>query len=276
MNVRDLTEDDRVPGVRFDPTYLRRAKAGGMYVGLVAEDGGHVYGAAEAGILLHTTRGPALRTRFISSRVSQTFRPLLETMCDRARDLGCKALYVMSAPHAPELCTAAMIMKFARINGDFSMSRRNVPTEAVEIPGVIIRAMHVDEYPEVRRRLISLVSGGDRSVSAPELRQFLASGLFVPYVAEVDGELVACAELDVFHTVLANCRVGRVERVAVHPDWRGRGISRALVAELLRQSSLLGCEKVDLLVRDGNVPAIRTYDRLGFVRTNEIPYWLAL
>lgn len=56
----------------------------------------------------------------------------------------------------------------------------------------------------------------------------------------------------------------RVFSVAVHPDFRGRGIAKALVAESLRRLRARGARRVRLEVRPGNVPAVRLYERAGF------------
>lgn len=280
MFVRDLEVDDGIAGHPFDSAYLHFARGSGMYVALAAGDGRHVYGGMEAGLQMHTTRGLVVRTRSVFGAV-QTYRPMLAEMRDRAKALGAVALYLTSSPHVPELCTAASSLGFSRIRDkdgrqDFSMRRARGVVGNVAVPGVIVRPMHIDEYADVRARILPIVSGGDRAVPVPDLRRFIVSTMFVPYVAEIDGTLVGYAELALFHTALASCRIGRIERVAVVPEARGRHVSRAIVGELLTQSAKLDCPRVDLQVRDGNVPAVRTYERLGFVRTDEILYQLAL
>lgn len=51
---------------------------------------------------------------------------------------------------------------------------------------------------------------------------------------------------------------------AVRPEFRGRGIAKALLAELARLGRELGCCKLTLEVLDGNVPARRLYRACGF------------
>ncbi|NBT36608.1 MAG: GNAT family N-acetyltransferase [Actinobacteria bacterium] len=280
MKVRDLEEGDSIAGHPFDAVYLGRARQSGMYLALAAGADGHLYGGTEAGLLLHTTRGIAMRTRSVVG-AAQTYKPLLGELRDRAAALGCVALYLTSSPHLPELCTAASSLKFERVRDPFGknelpMRRVRAPVGNVASRGVTVRPMRVDEYPDVRERILPLVSGGGHVVPDSMLRRFLESQAYIPYVAEIDGTVVGYAELATFHTALASCRVGRIERVAVVPEARGRHVSRAIVGELLAQSAKLDCQRVDLQVRDGNVPAVRTYERLGFVRTDEILYYLAL
>jgi GNAT superfamily N-acetyltransferase len=57
--------------------------------------------------------------------------------------------------------------------------------------------------------------------------------------------------------------VGRVRRVYVRPNWRNRGIGRALVAALVEEGRK-GFRCVRL--RAGNSDAARLYERMGFSR----------
>jgi ribosomal-protein-alanine N-acetyltransferase len=52
--------------------------------------------------------------------------------------------------------------------------------------------------------------------------------------------------------------------IAVHPDFRRRGIAEALVAELEAALRQRGSRALTLEVRDSNVPAITLYEKLGF------------
>jgi ribosomal protein S18 acetylase RimI-like enzyme len=82
------------------------------------------------------------------------------------------------------------------------------------------------------------------------------------FVWEQDGRLVGNLTLIPFsgrgflHYLVAN--------VAVHPDYRGRGIGRALTARALEFARQRGVPRVWLQVRQGNGPAIRIYESLGF------------
>ncbi|HHS97608.1 MAG TPA: GNAT family N-acetyltransferase [Chloroflexi bacterium] len=55
-----------------------------------------------------------------------------------------------------------------------------------------------------------------------------------------------------------------IGNVAVHPDWRGRGIGRALVEAALETVEQRGGAWVGLEVREDNLVARRLYERLGF------------
>lgn len=55
--------------------------------------------------------------------------------------------------------------------------------------------------------------------------------------------------------------VGHVEDVVVHPDFRGRGIGKALVARLVEEAREDGCYKIVLDCLDHN---IKCYEECGF------------
>lgn len=55
--------------------------------------------------------------------------------------------------------------------------------------------------------------------------------------------------------------------VAVDPAWQGRGVGRALFAALFEAARRLSptVTRIELMAREGNIDAIRLYERLGFV-----------
>ena len=52
--------------------------------------------------------------------------------------------------------------------------------------------------------------------------------------------------------------------VAVHPDFRRRGIAEALVSALVENLKEMGSHCLTLEVRASNVPAITLYEKMGF------------
>lgn len=55
-----------------------------------------------------------------------------------------------------------------------------------------------------------------------------------------------------------------VMNLAVHPNWRGQGIGRALMEAMLAQLRSEGIEELALEVRESNNVAISLYTALGF------------
>lgn len=83
-------------------------------------------------------------------------------------------------------------------------------------------------------------------------------------LAERDGRLVGA--------VLGGWdgRRGLVYHLAVDPAHRGRGIARALMADLARRFRAKGCLRYYMLVARDNAGAQAFYERLGYERLDDI------
>ena len=80
------------------------------------------------------------------------------------------------------------------------------------------------------------------------------------FVARMDGQIIGyCSFWRIFDEA-------HVNNFAVHPDWRRRGIGRALLARSLSAAAAIGAPKATLEVRASNVAAIALYESGGFVR----------
>lgn len=71
--------------------------------------------------------------------------------------------------------------------------------------------------------------------------------------------------------VLSRCVLDEAEilTIAVADRWRGRRASLRLLQHHLQCLAARGVKTVHLEVEEGNVPALRLYDRFGFIRTGE-------
>lgn len=67
---------------------------------------------------------------------------------------------------------------------------------------------------------------------------------------------------------IRTAEIDRIDRVVIAPEHRGRGLGVPLVHAVLDQLPIV--RPVDLLVFAGNVPAIRTYEAVGFVDAGAI------
>jgi ribosomal protein S18 acetylase RimI-like enzyme len=76
------------------------------------------------------------------------------------------------------------------------------------------------------------------------------------YAIDRDGEVVGRIYLDRGTEAL------HLLEISLHPDWRGRGLGRALLIQLQAEVRAGACLR--LSVAEGN-PARRLYERLGFV-----------
>lgn len=85
-------------------------------------------------------------------------------------------------------------------------------------------------------------------------------------VADVDGRAVGVLELVTWPDEPRHRHVGEVNLVAVHPDWAGRGVGRALMeAALELADDWLDLRRLSLVVFVDNPIAYELYRRLGFV-----------
>lgn len=66
-----------------------------------------------------------------------------------------------------------------------------------------------------------------------------------------------------------NGALAHVARLAVHPQWQGRGIGRQLMFDTLAAAVAAGCRTVVLNTQVDNQPAQRLYRSLGFRATGE-------
>lgn len=87
----------------------------------------------------------------------------------------------------------------------------------------------------------------------------------VNQVIEIDGRIVAYLTAWFVEGDVA------INNIAIHPDFRRRGIALALVQWLLRDAEKKECERVTLEVRPTNCAAWGLYSALGFVEVGRRP-----
>jgi len=83
------------------------------------------------------------------------------------------------------------------------------------------------------------------------------------FVWEENGRIVGNASL-VYQSYQGN-KIAMIANVATHPDFRRRGIGRALTERAMSHAWRKGVRDIWLQVRDDNPTAIRIYTELGFV-----------
>jgi predicted GNAT family acetyltransferase len=82
------------------------------------------------------------------------------------------------------------------------------------------------------------------------------------YVWEQDGRIIGNASLIPFRN--RGKRIFLIANVATHPDYRRRGIGRALTERVMKQARDKRASAIWLHVRDDNPGAIKLYQDLGF------------
>ena len=93
------------------------------------------------------------------------------------------------------------------------------------------------------------------------------------YVWEEDGRIVGNASLIPFRS--KGKRVYLIANVATHPEYRRRGIGRALTERVMKQARDKNAASIWLHVRDDNPGAIELYQELGFQEIARRTTWQA-
>jgi ribosomal protein S18 acetylase RimI-like enzyme len=230
-------------------------------------------GRGSATVHLHATRGLVVRVSGAAGGGPNDVPAFLADVVRRARAERMAAVYVSAdlISH-PTLVRACENGGFARL-AELVMSRTiHVPGESpsdapAALPeGIVVRPMSADEYPFVRGHLLPLVSGGSYMAESEAIDEWLRARSVRPFVVVENGRIIAYAENNLHHGVDGDGRSTtyvRVERVVVAAEARGRGLSKMLVAELIRDAAADG-SRVELQVRPGYIAAIRAYTGLGF------------
>lgn len=82
------------------------------------------------------------------------------------------------------------------------------------------------------------------------------------YVINVDGHMVACACLCVYHQPFQTD--GTVEAVVVSSEYRGRGFGRQLMEHILDEAARMGIDELHLTSRPSRKAANALYQHVGF------------
>ena len=134
--------------------------------------------------------------------------------------------------------------------------RRATPADA---DFLVELAMHEEVDPFLgagtARDRESVLAEIDRSLAEPDE--------FGRFVIEVDGERAGAMG---FHVASRHSRIARLEGLAVHPDFRGRGVADEAARIRLGELFELGYHRLELECYAFNERAIRHAERVGFVR----------
>jgi ribosomal protein S18 acetylase RimI-like enzyme len=142
---------------------------------------------------------------------------------------------------------------------------------------VLIRQARVADAPAIVALDRALAVAGEGMVLTPDqirtvdeeafrlddiYRGMSAGDATVCVVVEIDGAIAGAADLRQLHPTRVR-HVG-VLSVGVHPDFRRRGVARALMQHLIEHARSYVLSRLELYVREDNRAAQALYESLGF------------
>ncbi|NOZ03483.1 MAG: GNAT family N-acetyltransferase [FCB group bacterium] len=134
---------------------------------------------------------------------------------------------------------------------------------------VKLRKFRIGDYDTLielweKSRLPYKPKGRDRR---DKIERELQAGKALFYVAECDGQIVG----SIFGT--HDGRKGWINRLAVHPEYRGRGIARKLVTRVEEDLNKLGIDIIACLVEGWNHDSINAFKAMGYSEFEDIVYF---
>ena len=120
--------------------------------------------------------------------------------------------------------------------------------------------METERHPDLQADFAAYLEAARQDIRAE-----IERGAHIVFLAEADGEVVACAIL-IWWTMLPNLthlhrRRGYVSSVYTEPAWRRRGVARHLMEQLLARAQEMGVTRLILWASDMGRPL---YLDLGF------------
>ena len=103
--------------------------------------------------------------------------------------------------------------------------------------------------------------------SKEKIESELKKGVAIFLVAETDNKIIG----SVFGT--HDGRKGWINRVAVHPQFRQKGIAKMLVSEVEKKLDELGIDIIACLIEDWNDRSMKVFEKLGYIKHNDVIYF---
>jgi dTDP-4-amino-4,6-dideoxy-D-galactose acyltransferase len=204
-------------------------------------------------------------------------RGLVSRVLEECRTKRVECLYFLAAADDVESLQLAQEAGFRLVDVRMTLSwtARERGTTA---PCSYIRTARTEDIPELER-IAAAAHEGTRFFADPRFAG-RAPSLYRHWISSSvrgSADIVLVAEMDGGPRGYATGHrgddgVARIGLVGVGSSARGRGLGRALVAQLLRVFSERGMEKVEVVTQGRNVAAQRLYQRCGFL-TADVQLW---
>jgi ribosomal protein S18 acetylase RimI-like enzyme len=137
------------------------------------------------------------------------------------------------------------------------------------LPPIDLRPARLSDLDEIFQiEHLSFVHAGERFLPR-RIRYLLGSPRAIVTVAEMEARVLGWAA-GLMGPNRAN-RWGRVYAVAVHPESRGRKLGHRLLHAMVSDLRKRGAGRIFLEVRQDNHPAIKLYERSGFLPCKTLP-----
>jgi ribosomal protein S18 acetylase RimI-like enzyme len=136
------------------------------------------------------------------------------------------------------------------------------------MPKLIIRDFRIEDYD----KLIDLWNAAGLGYRPRgrdcrhRMEQELKQDNTIFLVTKADGKLVG----SVIGT--HDGRKGWINRLAVHPSYRHRGLAKKMVAEVEKRLHQAGLEVIAGLIERGNTASLQLFQSLGYERASDIVY----
>ena len=101
--------------------------------------------------------------------------------------------------------------------------------------------------------------------SAKSLELLTNDGIGVGYLCTAPAAPQTDPTVTAYGGMLITVDEGQITNIAVHPDYRRKGLGAAILRSLLRHAKDAKLDSVSLEVRASNTAAIRLYEQAGFV-----------
>jgi ribosomal protein S18 acetylase RimI-like enzyme len=134
---------------------------------------------------------------------------------------------------------------------------------------VAIRNFRIEDYPSLIRlwKAAGLPFKPEGRDSRAKIESELKRGIAIFLIAEIDNKIIG----SVIGT--HDGRKGWINRVAVDPEYREKGLAKMLVAEVEKQLDNLGIDIIACLIEDWNDRSMKVFEKLGYIKHEDVFYF---